>query len=122
MNISFQIKNGELLDAMGGLADSVRIELKGSCTELDRLGRKTWSNLVSRYGTLSKGRNGREWFSLDRKKWFLTNEWLVPDEVWSLRNFVVGKRKQAEKSMKAVISAKKGDILNKSVERAFSKF
>jgi hypothetical protein len=112
----------ELVDGLNGLADGVRFELKGSCEELDKYGKNAWRKLIGKSGTLSKGKNGREWFSQDKKTWYITNEWLVPSYIWAGRNFVAGKRKQASKEMKLVLSKKKQDVLDNAVERAFKKF
>ena len=112
----------ELLYGLNALLPAVEKELKGTANELDNEAKKAWRSAIGKYGRLTKGRNGREWFSLDKKKWFITNEWKVPNVIWSSRNFVKAKKLQAEKGIKTLISKKKQEALDKALEVAFSKF
>jgi len=112
----------ELLFGLDHLLDDVQKELGGSANRLNNEAKKAWRNAIGKYGRLTKGRNGREWFSLNRKTWYITNEWKVPDTIWASRNFLGAKRIQTMKSLKGIIVSKKQEELDKALEVAFSKF
>ena len=112
----------ELLYGLDSLLPAVEKELKGTADVLDDDAKTVWRNAVTKYGRLTKGRNGREWFSINKKTWYITNQWKVPNVVWSSRNFVKAKKLQAEKGIKTLISKKKQEALDKALEVAFSKF
>jgi len=112
----------ELLYGLNSLLPAVEKELQGKANVLDNEAKKAWRSAVGKYGKLSKGRNGREWFSLNKKTWYITNEWKVPDPIWTSRNFLKDKRDQARKGLRSVISKKKQEALDKALEVAFSKF
>ena len=122
MNAKVTWNDKELLYGLDSLLPAVQKELQGTANVLDNEAKKAWRNAVGKYGKLSKGRDGREWFSLNKKKWYITNQWRVPDPIWTSRNFLKEKREQARKGLKAVISKKKQEALYKALEVAFSKF
>lgn len=120
--MKFTFDDISLKEGMNRLVPNIKINLGGSVSILVSVAKENWSRTMSPYGTLSKGRNGREWFSQDKKTWYITNQWTVPDPIWAGRNFIIGKRKQAEKSMKVAISSKKQAILNDALGKAIDKF
>jgi hypothetical protein len=122
MNISVTWNDRQLLYGLEALKDDVAKSLSGSSARLNAEGKSAWRKAIGTESVLSKGRNGREWFSFNKKQWYITNQWKVPNVVWSGRNFVKNKRKQASNDMQKIIGIKKQEELNKALEMAFSKF
>ena len=120
MKITFDAKS--LLEGMKSLPKDVKQNLSSSRNDLNDLAKRRWQKEFGNEGVLSKGRNGREWFSLDKKKWFITNRWNVPDPVWGARNFIKAKRREMSKEMASVIGSKKQSILDEALSRALAKF
>jgi hypothetical protein len=96
--------------------------LSGSSERLNKKGKEAWRKAMSKDAVLSKGRNGREWFSFNKKQWYITNQWKTPNVVWAGRNFVDNKRKQANSIMARYLAERKQEEPDKALEEAFSKF
>lgn len=122
MNISVTWNDKELLYGLDALKDDVAKNLSGSSERLNNKGKEAWRKAMGTDAVLSKGRNGKEWFSFNKKKWFITNQWKTPDVVWAGRNFVKNKRNQASSVMARLLAEKKQEELDKALEVAFSKF
>jgi hypothetical protein len=122
MNISVTWNEKELLYGLEALKKDVAKSLNGSSERLNKQGKEAWRKAISSEAVLSKGRNGREWFSFNKRQWYITNQWKVPNVVWSGRNFVKNKRKQASNDMQKILGMKKQEELDKALEVAFSKF
>jgi hypothetical protein len=122
MSIEITWNDKDLLYGLNALLDDVQKELDGSSERLDNEGKKAWRKAIASKSVLSKGRNGREWFSFNKKQWYITNQWIVPNLVWTGRNFVKNKRKQASSDMQKILGMKKQEELDKALEVAFSKF
>ena len=122
MNSIVTWNDKELVNGLDGLKKDVMASLSGSSNRLDSEGKKAWRKAIGIESVLSKGRNGKEWFSFNKKKWFITNEWHTPNVVWAGRNFVKNKRKQASSEMAKVLRQRKQEELDKALEEAFSRF
>jgi len=122
MSISVTWNDKELLYGLEALKDDVAKSLSGSSERLNEKGKEAWRKAMGTEAVLSKGRNGKEWFSFNKKKWFITNQWKTPDVVWAGRNFVKNKRRQASSEMARMLSERKQEELDKALEVAFSKF
>jgi len=122
MNISVTWNDKELLYGLDALKDDVAKSLSGSSERLNKMGKEAWRKAMGTEAVLSKGRNGKEWFSFNKKKWFITNQWKTPDVVWAGRNFVKNKRNQASSVMARLLAERKQEELDKALEVAFSKF
>lgn len=122
MNISVTWNDKELLYGLDALKDDVVKSLSGSSERLNKKGKEAWRKAMGTEAVLSKGRNGKEWFSFNKKKWFITNQWKTPDVVWAGRNFVKNKRNQASSVMARLLAERKQEELDKALEVAFSKF
>jgi hypothetical protein len=122
MNISVTWNDKDLLYGLEALKDDVAKSLSGSSERLNKKGKEAWRKAMSKDAVLSKGRNGKEWFSFNKKKWFITNQWKTPDVVWAGRNFVENKRKQASSQMARILGERKQEELDKALEVAFSNF
>ena len=122
MNISVTWSDKELLYGLDALKDDVVKSLSGSSERLNKKGKEAWRKAMGTEAVLSKGRNGKEWFSFNKKKWFITNQWKTPDVVWAGRNFVKNKRNQASSVMARLLAERKQEELDKALEVAFSKF
>jgi hypothetical protein len=122
MNISVTWNDKELLYGLDALKDDVAKSLSGSSERLNKKGKEAWRKAMGTEAVLSKGRNGKEWFSFNKQKWFITNKWKTPDVVWGGRNFVKNKRSQASSVMARLLAEKKQEELDKALEVAFSKF
>jgi hypothetical protein len=122
MNISVTWDDKELLYGLDALKDDVAKSLSGSSERLNKKGKEAWRKAMGTEAVLSKGRNGKEWFSFNKQKWFITNKWKTPDVVWGGRNFVKNKRNQASSLMARLLAEKKQEELDKALEVAFSKF
>jgi hypothetical protein len=122
MNISVTWNDRELLYGLEALKDDVAKSLSGSSDRLNKKGKEAWRKAMGTDAVLSKGRNGKEWFSFNKKKWFITNQWKTPDVVWAGRNFVQNKRNQASSLMARLLAERKQEELDKALEVAFSKF
>jgi hypothetical protein len=122
MNISVTWNDKELLYGLDALKDDVAKSLSGSSERLNKKGKEAWRKAMGTEAVLSKGRNGKEWFSFNKQKWFITNKWKTPDVVWGGRNFVKNKRNQASSLMARFLAEKKQEELDKALEVAFSKF
>jgi hypothetical protein len=122
MSVTITWNDKELLYGLDALKKDVEKSLFGSSNRLDIEGKKAWRKAMATEAVLSKGRNGKEWFSFNKKKWFITNEWHTPNIVWAGRNFVKNKRQQASSSLAVILGQKKQEELDKALEEAFSKF
>jgi hypothetical protein len=122
MSISITWNDKELLYGLDALKDDVAKSLSGSSERLNKKGKEAWRKAMSKDAVLSKGRNGREWFSFNKRKWFITNQWKTPNVVWAGRNFVDNKRKQANSIMARHLGERKQEELDKALEVAFSNF
>lgn len=122
MNISVTWNDKELLYGLEQLAKDVEKSLSGSSDRLNKKGKEAWRRAIASQSVLSRGKNGKEWFSFDKKKWFITNQWKTPDPVWAGRNFVKNKRKQASSDMAKQLGERKQAELDKALEVAFSNF
>ena len=122
MNISVTWNDKELLYGLDQLATDVEKSLSGSSDRLNKKGKEAWLRAIASQSVLSRGKNGKEWFSFDKKKWFITNQWKTPDPVWAGRNFVKNKRKQASSDMAKQLGERKQAELDKALEVAFSNF
>jgi hypothetical protein len=122
MSISITWNDKDLLYGLEALKDDVAKSLSGSSERLNKKGKEAWRKAMSKDAVLSKGRNGKEWFSFNKKKWFITNQWKTPDVVWAGRNFVENKRKQASSQMARILGERKQQELDKALEVAFSNF
>lgn len=122
MNISVTWNDKELLYGLDQLAKDVEKSLSGSSDRLNKKGKEAWRRAIASQSVLSRGKNGKEWFSFDKKKWFITNQWKTPDPVWAGRNFVKNKRKQASSDMAKQLGERKQAELDKALEVAFSNF
>ena len=122
MNSFVKWDDKELRHGLDALLDDVQAELNGSSKRLDDDGKKAWRTAIGSKAVLSKGKNGREWFSYNKREWYITNQWRVPNVVWAGRNFVKNKRKQASSNMQKVLGKKKQEELDKALEVALSKF
>lgn len=122
MNSFVKWDDKELRHGLDALLDDVQEELSGSSKRLDDDGKKAWRTAIGSKSVLSKGKNGREWFSYNKKEWYITNQWRVPNVVWTGRNFIKNKRKQASSNMQKILGKKKQEELDKALEVAFSKF
>jgi hypothetical protein len=122
MNSTFKWDDKELVNGLDALLDDVEAELNGSSKRLDDEGKNAWRNAIGSKSVLSKGKNGREWFSFNKRQWYITNQWEVPNLVWAGRNFVKTKRKQASANMQKIVGKKKQEELDRALEVAFSKF
>jgi hypothetical protein len=122
MNISVTWDDKELLYGLDALKDDVVKNLSGSSERLNKKGKEAWRKAMGTEAVLSKGRNGKEWFSFNKQKWFITNQWKTPNTVWAGRNFVENKRKQANSIMARYLAERKQEELDKALEVAFSKF
>ena len=122
MSISVTWNDKELLYGLDALKDDVAKSLSGSSERLNKRGKEAWRKAIGANAVLSKGENGMEWFSFNKRKWFITNRWKTPDVVWAGRNLVKNQRKQASGIMGKYLSEKKQEELNKALETAFSKF
>ncbi|NBW10686.1 MAG: hypothetical protein EBR82_21940 [Caulobacteraceae bacterium] len=122
MNISVTWDDKELAYGLEGLKESVNDSLSGAGCRLNEAGRVAWRKAIASESVLSKGRNGKEWFSFNKKTWYMTNKWRVPDVAWSGRNFIKQKRKQANSMMGRILGQKKQEELDKALEEAIAKF
>ena len=122
MSVTITWNDKELLYGLDALKDDVQKSLSGSSNRLDKDAKTAWRKAMGTDAVLSKGRNGKEWFSFNKKKWFITNEWQTPNIVWAGRNFVKNKRKQASSEMARLLGQKKQEELDKALEEAFSRF
>lgn len=122
MNISVTWDDRELLYGLKSLEKDVKSELFGSSNRLDQAGKRAWRNSIASKSILSKGKNGREWFSFNKRQWYITNQWRVPNVVWAGRNFIKNKRQQANSDLAVILGQKKQEELDKALEVAFSKF
>ena len=122
MNISVTWNDKELLYGLEQLAKDVGKSLSGSSDRLNKKGKEAWRRAIASQSVLSRGKNGKEWFSFDKKKWFITNQWKTPDPVWAGRNFVKNKRRQASSDMAKQLGERKQAELDKALEVAFSNF
>jgi hypothetical protein len=122
MSISVTWNDKELLYGLDALKDDVARSLSGSSERLNKKGKEAWRKAIGADAVLSKGRNGKEWFSFDKRKWFITNRWQTPDVVWAGRNVVKNKRSQASSLIARLLAEKKQEELDKALEVAFSKF
>ena len=122
MNSTVTWDDRELRHGLDALVDDVQQELNGSSGRLNDEGKRAWRKAIGTESVLSKGRNGREWFSFNKKQWYITNQWKVPNIVWTGRNFVKNKRKQASSQMQRALGMKKQEELDKALEVALSKF
>lgn len=122
MNISVTWDDKELAYGLEGLKESVNDSLSGAGCRLNEAGRVAWRKAIASEAVLSKGRNGKEWFSFNKKTWYMTNKWRVPDVAWSGRNFIKQKRKQANSMMGRILGQKKQEELDKALEEAIAKF
>ena len=122
MNISVTWNDKELLYGLDQLVKDVEKSLSGSSDRLNKKGKEAWRRAIASQSVLSRGKNGKEWFSFDKKKWFITNQWKTPDPVWAGRNFVKNKRKQASSDMAKQLGERKQAELDKALEVAFSNF
>lgn len=122
MNVTITWNDKELLYGLDALKTDVQKSLFGSSNRLDAQGKNAWRKAMAKEAVLSKGRNGKEWFSFNKKKWFITNQWKVPNVVWAGRNFVENKRKQASSNLAVILGQKKQEELDRALEEAFSKF
>jgi len=122
MNIQIQFTGKDLLNGLDGLKSSVREALSNSGCKLYNVGRDTWKRSTATQSVLSKGRNGKEWFSFDKKTWYWTNKWRTPNPVWAGRNFLKNKRKQANVVMGKVLGQKKQQELNNAIDFAIGRF
>ena len=122
MSISITWNDKELLYGLDALKNDVAKSLSGSSERLNKKGKEAWRKAMSKDAVLSKGRNGREWFSFNKQKWFITNQWKTPNTVWAGRNFVENKRKQANSIMARYLGERKQEELDKALEVAFSNF
>jgi len=122
MNISVTWNDKELLYGLEQLAKDVEKSLSGSSDRLNKKGKEAWRRAIASQSVLSRGKNGKEWFSFDKKKWFITNQWKTPDPVWAGRNFVKNKRRQASSDMAKQLGERKQAELDKALEVAFSNF
>ena len=122
MSISITWNDKDLLYGLEALKDDVAKSLSGSSERLNKKGKEAWRKAMSKDAVLSKGRNGKEWFSFNKKQWYITNQWKTPDVVWAGRNFVDNKRKQANSIMARLLAERKQEELDKALEVAFSNF
>ena len=122
MNITLSWDDKELLYGLDALKESVNDSLSGAGCRLNEAGRKAWRSAIATEAVLSKGRNGKEWFSYNKRTWYWTNKWRTPDVVWAGRNFVKNKRKQANNMMGKFLGQKKQEELDKALEEAIAKF
>lgn len=122
MNISVTWNDKELLYGLKSLEKDVKTALFGSSNRLDTAGKDAWRKAIGSQAVLSKGRNGREWFSFNKKQWYITNQWKVPNVVWAGRNFIKNKRQQANSNLAVILGQKKQQELDNALEVAFSKF
>lgn len=122
MNINVTWDDKELLYGLEELKKSVKDSLSGAGCRLNEAGRVAWRKAIATESVLSRGRNGREWFSFNKKKWYWTNKWKTPDVVWAGRSFVKSKRKQASNMMGSYLGRKKQEELDKALEEAIAKF
>ena len=122
MSISITWNDKDLLYGLEALKDDVAKNLSGSSERLNQKGKEAWRKAVGTEAVLSKGRNGREWFSFNKKQWYITNQWKTPNVVWAGRNFVKNKRKQASSEMARYLGERKQEELDKALEVAFSNF
>ena len=122
MSVTITWNDKELLYGLDALKDDVQKSLSGSSNRLDKDAKTAWRKAMGTDAVLSKGRNGKEWFSFNKKKWFITNEWHAPNVVWAGRNFVKNKRKQASSEMARLLGQRKQEELDKALEEAFSRF
>jgi len=122
MSVTITWNDKELLYGLDALKDDVQKSLSGSSNRLDKDAKTAWRKAMGTDAVLSKGRNGKEWFSFNKKKWFITNEWQTPNIVWAGRNFVKNKRKQASSEMARLLEQRKQEELDKALEEAFSRF
>jgi hypothetical protein len=122
MSISITWNDKDLLYGLDALKNDVVKNLSGSSERLNKKGKEAWRKAMGTEAVLSKGRNGKEWFSFNKKKWFITNQWKTPDVVWAGRNFVKNKRKQDSSEMARILGERKQQELDKALEVAFSNF
>jgi hypothetical protein len=122
MNVTITWNDKDLLYGLDALKEDVSKSLSGSSERLNQKGKEAWRKAMVTDAVLSKGRNGKEWFSFNKKKWFITNQWKTPDVVWAGRNFVKNKRQQASSEMARALGQRKQEELDKALEEAFSNF
>jgi hypothetical protein len=122
MNISLTWDDRDLLYGLDGLKSSVNESLSGAGCRLDEAGRVAWRKAIASESVLSRGKNGKEWFSFNKKTWYMTNKWKVPDVAWTGRNFLKAKRRQANSVMARTLGQKKQEELDKALEEAIKNF
>jgi hypothetical protein len=122
MNISLTWDDKELAYGLEGLKESVNDSLSGAGCRLNEAGRVAWRKAIASESVLSRGRNGREWFSFNKKTWYMTNRWRVPDVAWAGRSFIKQKRRQATSMMGKLLGQKKQEELDKALMEAIAKF
>ena len=114
--------NGTLMNGLSSLSGWVSDAIGGSSDKLNEHGKKEWRKKFVDSAILSKGKNGREWFSLNKKLWYITNQWKVPDNIWDSKNYLKSKRAQANKDMQKTLSNEKQRLLDRALEIALGKF
>lgn len=123
MNISIQWDDKALLYGLSSLTRDVNKQLDKSACRLDEDAKKAWRNTIQSKANLSKNKKtGAEWFSFNKKKWYMTNRWHVPDVVWAGRTFIKNKRQQANGVIGRLLSKRKQEELDNALERAIESF
>ncbi|NDC18700.1 MAG: hypothetical protein EBZ87_00310 [Microbacteriaceae bacterium] len=122
MNIKISLDSKSLSDGLDGFKTSILGYLDGAGCRLSNIAKSTWRNSLATESVLSNGRNGREWFSFDKKTWYWTNKWKTPNPVWAGRNFLKNKRKQANIVMAKIIGQKKQEELEMAIDEAINNF
>jgi len=123
MNMELQWDDKRLLYGLSSLTRDVNKQLDKSACRLDEDAKKAWRNTMGTKAKLSNGkRKGREWFSFDSKKWYITNRWHVPDVVYAGRNYILDKRRQADGLIGRLMSKRKQEELDNALEKAIATF
>jgi hypothetical protein len=112
----------DLQYGLDSLKTSVNEVLGGAGCRLDEDAKKAWRRAIASDSVLSKARNGNEWFSFNKRTWYITNKWKTPDPVWAGKEFLQAKRRQADNMLGRHIGQKKQEELDKAIEFAISKF
>lgn len=124
MNIEITWDDRKLQYGLSSLTRNVNKQLDNVACRLDEDAKKAWRNTIQSQARLSitKRSGKREWFSFNRKKWYITNRWRVPDVVWEGRNFIKNKREQATNVIARLLSKRKQEELDNALAKAIMTF
>lgn len=123
--MSANIDTKDILNGLDSLLFDILDYMSGSADRLNESAKNEYSkNIISssKLYLASKRNNNREWLFWENKKWYMTNKWKVPNQVWGARTFLQNKKNQVDRAIKTKIQSEKQKELNMAINYAVSNF